>query len=158
MRSLVGRSSGMGRWRWLAGCGVLAAWGCGDESGLAPSPVAENVERDGWVDQGPLVSGHGPTEFVSATPTAVARQQLYSSPYGHYVSFRGLYGSEGAPAVVDGQRIYGLSSYAGLVITEASTPSRLEGRFPIEGAPFSISERDGIVLALVNEYPGFVCE
>jgi hypothetical protein len=151
------RSLEMGLGGRVMSCGLLAVFGCGDEPGLAPSPVGEGVERDGWVDAASFVSGDGATEFVSGTPSTVARQQFHGSPSD---LVRGPYETEPAPLVVDGQRVYGLSSYAGLVITAAASPglSPLEGRFPLEGSPFSISEAGGIVLALVNEYPGFVCE
>jgi hypothetical protein len=124
----------------------VGAIGCGAEPALAPSPVSGDVERDAWLDSKRVVSGDGETQFVSGPP----RELELHWPPNPIESYEA---AGPAPAAVFGQRVYALSMYAGLVISDASEagPSRIEGRYPLVAAPFAVSVQDGIVLALVNE-------
>jgi hypothetical protein len=137
-------------------CSLLGGVACSEVgSSLAPSPVDADVERDGWVDVAVPIAGDGDTAFVSGLPARSERRperfwldSLYTSG-----------GAEANPAAIEGGRVYGLSRFRGLVITDATAPApaRVEGELPLYGRPVALSVRDGIVLALLDAAPPAAC-
>jgi hypothetical protein len=126
-----------------ASCGWLA---CSDDVALAPPPVGSEVERDGWVDQPSVVSGSGETSFVS-DPTLTTSRNVGYPTLSQEADF------SPSPSAIEGDRIYVLSGFAGLVVVDAADPvaPRTEGRYPLQGQPFSLSVQDGVGLAIVSD-------
>jgi hypothetical protein len=125
---------------------AVFALGCDSAPELAGSPAGANHARDAWVERASPVGGDGATEFVSGVPRA-------STLHHPEVPFELPDPDMPGPAAVEGGRVYGLSAYSGLVITDAPEggPTRVEGRYPLLAGPFDVSVQDGIVLALVND-------
>ncbi len=109
------------------------------------APVGPDVERDHWIDQPAPVSGDGYSHFVSEPSLASTLRQPTRSPLEPAEVIV-------AAAALEGDRVYSLSRYSGLTITDASDPEnlRVEGHDSLAGVPFEISVAGGLVLALVD--------
>jgi hypothetical protein len=127
------------------GLGVsLALVGCNGDS-VVWAPVGPDVERDQWIDRPAWVSGDGYSHFVSEPSLVSTLRQPTPAPREPAEVIL-------APAALEGDHVYSLSRYSGLVITDASDPEnlRVEGHYSLAGVPFELSVAGGIVLALVD--------
>jgi hypothetical protein len=136
------------RWLVLGALGVNL--GCGQDLVLA-MPVGPKVQRDGWLDTSEVVRGDGASSFVSELPTNYNYYQpdrMGTRELSRGKAFAGL-----PRAVLEDSRIYSVSLYAGLVVTDVSDPltPRITGRYPVEGEPVGLSVQGGVVQMLVNE-------
>lgn len=140
--------------QWAVGAVLLvpAGWGCSDSE--SSSPVGPDVERDGWLDVARVVSGDGETRFVSdPLPSYRAPERGPDQPPR-------VDAPPGATqAQIEGDRLYAISIYRGLVLADVANPAapRIEGSFAFSGDAREFSVEDGRVLLLVNGPPDAAC-
>jgi hypothetical protein len=139
--------------RWAVG-GVILAGGVGCTDTGEFSPVADGVERDGWLDATQRVSGDGKTDFVSDTsPSQRPPEREPPQPPRLYAPARV------ARTQIEGERLYAWSLYRGLLLVDVADPAapRIEGAYSFTGTLQSLSVEDGRVLLLVNDRPSAAC-
>jgi hypothetical protein len=139
--------------RWAVSAVILAGGGGCTDTGEF-SPVADGVERDGWLDAAQRVSGDDATEFVSDTSPSQrpperdpAQPPRLSAP------------ARVARTQIEGDRLYTWSLYRGLLLVDLADPAipRVEGEYAFTGTLQSLSVEDGRVLLLVNDRPTAAC-
>jgi hypothetical protein len=127
-------------------------------AGLLASLVACSSDRDRSIGQ---------TRFESAPPNGVGGRGPVDSADGAGGGPLGV-GTQnpGAPATrtveetdlyrLDGNRLYYLNSYRGLMVFDVTTPEqpRMLGRSPIFGNPVDMIVRDGIAIVVVGDWFG----
>jgi hypothetical protein len=107
----------------------------------------------------------GQSRFESAPPNGVGATGRFGTADGAGAPGAGT-GNSGVPATrtveetdlyrLDGNRLYHLNSYRGLMVFDVTTPEqpRMLGRSPIFGDPVDMIVRDGIAIIVVGDWFG----
>jgi hypothetical protein len=151
---MLSRNKTLVRWSLLAATAVLGAAAMGCNPGT-----------------GPGTGGSGGDEFVSDSP--------FGSPDSNSgdTSTSTGGGGEGDPAAdgggdaekaiqeadviqVDGNKLFALSQYGGLTVVDMSNPANLSilGHYSIQGVPFEMYLREGVVYAMFSAFGRWECD
>jgi hypothetical protein len=135
-----------------AGAGGLLLWGLlgctQDPDGVGYSPLADDVEVDGWVDMAHPLSGDGATEFETAIDGAYSGDPIVWAWPAEFMDW-GF--DAGATTSRAGEHLLSLSRYRGLtatLLTGVGAP-RFEAALPLGGLPVGMFVSEGVAAVFV---------